>query len=158
VARHLRSRGVEEFSPVCTTVEQWSDRKKRTEHHLFPGYIFCRVNPSDRLPVLSIPGAMGLVGFGHGPMVIPEKEIESVRTMVESGLLVQPWPFLEAGQTVLIERGPLSGVEGVLIEVKKGYRLVVSITLLQRSVSAELERDWVRPISPSRPKSRPAGN
>ena len=66
--------------------------------------------------------------------------------MVGSGLLVGPWPFLAAGQSVVIERGPLRGVEGVLQEVKKGFRLVVSVNLLQRSVCAEVDRNWIRPV------------
>jgi transcription antitermination factor NusG len=66
--------------------------------------------------------------------------------MVESGLLVTPHPFLNVGQAVLIERGPLTGLEGVLIEVKGKHRLVVSINLLQRSVSAEVDRRSVRPM------------
>ena len=144
---HLRDRGVEEFSPTYKTERQWSDRKKQVERFLFPGYVFCRVNPDDRLPVLTIPGAVSLVGFGKGPSAIPEGEIDAVRRMVGSGLLVAPWPFLAAGQRVLIERGPLTGVEGILQEIKKVFRLVVSIHLLQRSVSVEVERSWVRPVT-----------
>jgi transcription antitermination factor NusG len=149
-ALHLRNRGFEEFSPTFRTERQWSDRKKRLDQFLFPGYVFCRLNPEDRLPVLSVPGAVGLVGFGNGPSAIPESEIESVRKMVGSGLLVAPWPFLAAGQSVLIERGPLRGVEGILQEVKKAFRLVVSVDLLQRSVSAEVDRNWIRPVAPVR--------
>jgi transcription antitermination factor NusG len=149
-AQHLRSRGFEEFSPTFRTQRQWSDRKKQVDEFLFPGYVFCRLNPENRLPVVTIPGAVGLVGFGNGPEAIPESEIESVRKMVGSGLLVGPWPFLAAGQTVLIERGPLRGVEGILQEVKKAFRLVVSVHLLQRSVSAEVDRSWIRPVAPVR--------
>ena len=145
-ATHLRDRGFEEFSPSFKAERQWSDRKKQVDQFLFPGYVFCRINPEDRLPVLTIPGAVGLVGFGKGPSAIPENEIESVRKMVGSGLLVGPWPFLATGQSVLIERGPLTGVEGILQEIKKAYRLVVSINLLQRSVSVELDRSWIRPL------------
>lgn len=152
-ATHLRDRGFEEFSPAFKAERQWSDRKKQIEQFLFPGYVFCRVNPDERLPVLTIPGAVGLVGFGKGPTEIPENEIESVRRMVGSGLLVGPWPFLVTGQKVLIERGPLTGVEGILQEIKKAFRLVVSVHLLQRSVSVELERSWIRPLS-SAPKSQ----
>lgn len=150
-AIHLRDRGFEEFSPTYKTERQWSDRKKQIDAFLFPGYVFCRLNPTDRLPVLTIPGVVGLVGFGKGPTPIPQNEIESVRRMVGSGLLVAPWPFLSAGEAVLIERGPLAGVEGILKEVKKSFRLVVSVHLLQRSVSVEVDRSWVRPVSSARP-------
>ncbi len=148
-AMHLRDRSFEEFLPSYKTERQWSDRKKQIERFLFPGYVFCRLNPDDRLPVLTIPGVVGLVGFGKGPSAIPDNEIESVRKMVGSGLLVGPWPFLAVGQTVLIERGPLTGVEGILHEVKKAYRLIVSIHLLQRSVFVEVDRSWLRPVAPT---------
>jgi len=146
---HARERGYEEFSPSYTAERQWSDRKRTTERALFPGYVFCRLDPNNRLPILTIPGVVGLVGFGSRPTPIPDLEIEYVRTLVGSGLLVSPWPFLGPGQTVLIERGPLKGVEGVLQSVKGRLRLVVSINVLQRSVATEIDRSWVRPLKKS---------
>jgi transcription antitermination factor NusG len=89
---------------------------------------------------------VGLVGCGKIPSPIPDREIETIRAMIQSGLLVTPWPFMQVGQQVLIECGPLSGVEGILEQVKGRCRLVVSIALLQRSVSTEVDRSWVRPI------------
>ena len=156
---HLRDRGFEEFSPTYRCARQWSDRKKNVDQFLFPGYVFCRLNPDDRLPVLTIPGAVGLVMFGKGPSAIPDHEIEAVRKMIESGFLVTPWPFLQTGQTVLIERGPLAGLEGILQQIKQTYRLVVSINLLQRSVSAEIDRSWIRPLCSSsrRENDNPSG-
>jgi transcription antitermination factor NusG len=145
-AAHLRERGYEEFSPTWKTERRWSDRTKEMDQFLFPGYLFCRLNPSDRLPVLSAPGVVDLVGFGKIPSPVPDHEIENVRRMVQSRLFVMPWPFLELGHRVLIERGPLAGVEGILDEVKGKCRLVVSVQLLQRSVSAEVDRDWIRPL------------
>jgi transcription termination/antitermination protein NusG len=152
-ASHLNARGFEEFSPKYSTQRQWSDRRRDVEQYLFPGYVFCRLNPSDRLPVLTVPGVVNLVGFGQGPVPIPENEIENVQKMIASGRLVGPWPFLEVGQTVLIERGPLAGIEGILQEVKGVLRLVVSIHILQRSVSTQVERNWVRPVKSSRVSS-----
>jgi transcription antitermination factor NusG len=155
VELHLRERGYEQFAPSYKLERQWTDRKKEVDQFLFPGYVFCRFDPHDRLPVLTVPGVVGLVGFGKVPAPIPEQEMERVRRLVQSGLLVTPFPFLELGQTVLIERGPLAGMEGILTETKGKYRLVVSIQLLRRSVSAEVDRNCVRPIRslPKRPNS-----
>ncbi len=159
VSLHLRERGFEQFCPSYQVENQWTDRKKLTERFLFPGYVFCRVNPSDRLPVLIIPGVVGLISFGTTPEPIPDIEIERVQRLVQSGLPLAPWPYLQAGDRILIEHGPLAGLEGVLQRAKGKYRLVVSLNLLQRSVSAEVDREWVRPIPQtlSRGKSR-AGN
>ena len=149
-ATHLRERGYEEFSPSHKVERRWSDRKKMIEEFLFPGYVFCRLDPQDRRPILTTPGVMGIVGYGKTPIPIPDHEIESIRRMLQSGLLILPWPRLDVGQTVSIERGPLSGVCGVLHEVKGKCRLVVSINLLHRSVCTEVDRNWVRPVSSSK--------
>lgn len=146
VSIHLRDRGFEEYSPSYQETAAWSDRKKIVDRFLFPGYVFCRLNPSNRLPVLSIPGVVGLVGYGKLPAMIPDVEIGRVRTMVDSGLPVMPWPYLASGDFVLVERGPLVGVEGILQNAKGKHRIVISFSLLQRSVSAEIDRSWVRPI------------
>jgi len=144
---HLRERGYEQFAPSYKTERRWSDRVKQIDAFLFPGYLFCRFNPNDRLPILTTPGVVDVVGFGKAPEQVPDDEIERVRRMVESGLIVAPYPYLRVGQAVLIERGPLTGVEGILVEEKGKARLVVSVNLLQRSVSAEVDRRWVRPIT-----------
>ncbi len=149
---HLGDRGYERFSPSYKVSRQWSDRKKDIDRFLFPGYVFCRLDYHDRLPVLTVPGVVGLVGFGKNPAPIPDEEIERIQRMVQSGLLVKPWPFLEVGQTVLIEHGPLAGMEGILADEKGQCRLVVSVNLLRRSVAAEVDRNSVRPV-PSRQKS-----
>jgi len=151
-ASHLRERGYEEFSPSYKVQRRWSDRTKTVEKFLFPGYVFARLNPHNRLLVVTSPGVVGLVGLGKTPTPIPDQEIENIRTLVRSGLLMKPWPYLEVGQRVLIERGPLAGVEGILQQVKAKFRLVVSISLLHRAVSAEVDRTWVRPVQPAATK------
>jgi len=145
-AAHLRERGYQEFAPCCKVERRWSDRTKQIDKFLFPGYIFCRFDPSDRLPVMTAPGVVDVVGFGKTPERIPDAEVERVRRMVDSGLAIAPFPYVKVGQAVLIERGPLAGIEGILVEVKGKLRLVVSVHLLQRSVSAEVDRHSIRPI------------
>jgi transcription antitermination factor NusG len=67
--------------------------------------------------------------------------------MIRSGLPVKPWPFLKLGQKVLVSSGPLRGVEGILVEFRKTWQVIVGIELLQRSVAAEIDRDSVSPIA-----------
>jgi len=151
---HLRERGFEEFSPSYTAERQWSDRKKIIERFLFPGYVFSRFNPDNRRPVLTVPGVVNLVSFGDKPCPIPDEEILSIQRMTQSGLLVTPYPFLSKGQIVILERGPLTGLQGIVQEVKGALRLVVSISILQRSVSVEVDRTWVRLIQGSDTRAR----
>jgi transcription antitermination factor NusG len=147
VARHLRGRGFAPFLPVYKCRRRWSDRAKEIELPLFPGYLFCRFDPHQRLPILSTPGLLQVVGTGKTPTPVEESQIAAVEQIVKSGLPRQPWPFLKAGQSVRINNGPLSGLEGVLLSFKGSERLVVSVNLLQRSVAVDLDRAWVVPAT-----------
>ena len=142
----LEGCGYELFGPTYTMRRRWSDRVKEVQVPLFPGYIFCRFDPANRLPVLKAPGLVHIVGAGREPEPVSESEIDSVRTLVNCELAVRPCPFLREGQFVRIEYGPLAGAEGILVAFKKGYRLVVSISILGRSVWSEVDIDWVRPL------------
>ena len=144
----LRGKGYEEFLPLYRSRRWWSDRIKQLELPLFPGYLFCRFDVSHRLmPILTTPGVIGIVGAGKTPVPVDDEEIEAIRAILRSGLAAQPWPFLRVGSKVYIERGPLAGMEGIVIDTDKIYRLVVSVSLLQRSVAVEIEREWARPIA-----------
>jgi transcription antitermination factor NusG len=143
----LRGKGYQEFLPLYRSKRRWSDRVKELDLPLFPGYLFCRFDVHGRLlPILTTPGVIGIVGAGKTPLPIDDEEIESVRAILRSGLKAQPWPFLRVGSKVYIEAGPLAGVEGIITNTDKVYRLVVSVSLLQRSVACEIEREWARPI------------
>jgi transcription antitermination factor NusG len=152
-------KGYEIYEPVYRSLRQWSDRAKPVDVPLFPGYLFCRLDIRNRLPILTVPGVIGFVGVGKKPAPVDEEEIETIKAIVASGLAVEPWPFLERGAKVYIERGPLAGVEGIITDTNKGYRLVVSVSLLQRSVSVEIDRIWARPIAPGMgPRASDRGN
>jgi transcription antitermination factor NusG len=146
----LAGKGYEPFLPLYTARRRWSDRVKQMELPLFPGYVFCRFDVGTRLPVLTTPGVISVVGYGREPVAIDEGEIAAVRAIIASGLPAMPWPFLRTGNRVLIEEGPLAGVEGIVLAVKKQYRLIVSVTMLQRSMGVEIDRAWVRPLAPTR--------
>jgi transcription antitermination factor NusG len=146
VSTIARNKGYEEFLPLYRTRQRWSDRMKTVDLPLFPGYVFCQLNPEYRLPLLTIPGALHFVGIGKVPVSIEDREIVALQAAIRSGLLAEPWPFLDVGQRVRLEEGPLAGLEGLLIEIRNKHRLVVSVTLLKRSMAVEIDRNWVRPL------------
>jgi transcription antitermination factor NusG len=142
----LRQKGFEEFVPSYRTKRRWSDRVKEIERPLFPGYVFCRFDPNRVLPIVRTPGVVHVVGSGGSPCQIDETEMRSLRTLVASQVLMAPYRFLRLGQRVVIRHGRLAGIEGIVEAFRSGYRIVISITLLQRSVAAELEADWITPL------------
>ena len=149
-AQNLRGRGLEEFLPLYRSKRAWSDRTKVIDSPLFPGYVFCRFPEAHRLLVVSSPGVTSIVGFGGQDAVVEEHEIESVRRMLGAGLTVEPWPYVRAGHTVEINSGPLSGLRGEVVREKGLWRVIVNVDLLQRSVSAELDRDMVQAVTSHR--------
>jgi transcription antitermination factor NusG len=149
VAEHLEGKGYEWFLPLYKCRKRWSDRIKEVEAPLFPGYLFCRINPQDRLPILKTPGVIQIVGYNRTPIAVDELEVQAIQRMVASGIPNQPWPFLAAGDRVRIESGPLSGLEGILVEFKGNHRLVLSVTLLQRSVAVEIDSAFVTSLRSS---------
>lgn len=122
---------------------------------LFPGYVFCQFDVNNRLPILVTAGVIAIVGRGRVPVPVQEREIAALEAVVASGLSAEPHEYLEVGQRVRIEDHPLRGVEGILVAFKGRQRLVVSITLLRRSVTLEIDRANVRTLEPKY-ESRPS--
>lgn len=144
-ASFLTSYGYETLAPAYWEQRQWSDRVKRIEVPLFSGYVLCNFHIEERLPILQTPGVVDIVAFGGQFATVPEEEISAVRTLASSALTTRPWPYLNIGERVTIRRGPLTGVEGILVGVKNEHRLVVSVNLLQRSIATEIDLDWIAP-------------
>ncbi|PYV37355.1 MAG: NusG-like protein [Acidobacteria bacterium] len=145
VADLLDYKGYERFLPLYKCRRPWSDRIKELELPLFPGYLFCRLDLNVRLPILKTPGVLHIVGIGKRPIPVEEGEIAAIQSIMNSRLPALPWPFTQVGQIVRIDHGPLSGLDGIVVKFKSQHRLIVSVTLLQRSVAVEIEEAWVSP-------------
>lgn len=147
-ASHLRARGYEIFLPHYVEHRRWSDRVKKIDRALFPGYLFLRLGGDRLAGAITAPGVIRIVGDGQQPAPIPVHEIEAVRRIVATDLAVEPFPMARVGERVRIVAGPLRDVEGVVLSTRNGHRLVVSISLLQRSVAVEVDMAWVQRCSP----------
>ena len=147
IAQNLRFKGFEEFLPIYRrAVRTSADRVREIELPLFPGYLFCRFNALNRMPILVIPGVKAVVGTRKDLLPVDETELDAVRAVLKSGAYCEPWPYLEVGQRVSVERGPLAGTEGVVQIVKNKLRLVISVNMLQRSVAVEIDRDCLKAV------------
>jgi transcription termination/antitermination protein NusG len=139
VKTQLDGRRVETFLPAYEKTSQWKDRKKVIQMPLFPGYLFVKILSVRRLEVLKAYGVVRIVGNSTGPMPIPEEQVASVRRFVEAGLNYDPHPYLKIGKKVRITEGPLEGLQGLLVRKKNRSLFVISVEMIQRSVSVELE-------------------
>lgn len=143
VSLALENKGFETFLPIYLHRHQFSRRHRTFELPLFPGYVFCLSNPETRLPILTTPGVLRMVGVGRVPIPVDEDEILALKKATQAGFPLMPHP-LQAGQVGRIVSGPLAGVEGIVISSKRATtRLVLSVSLLQRSVLLEIDTNHV---------------
>jgi transcriptional antiterminator NusG len=149
----LSGKGYQTFLPMASAKKQRSGRSKDIAAPLFSGYLFCQFNAINRLPILMTPGVIAVVGRGRVPIPVEDHELVALQRMVSSGFEPEPWPYPEVGQTIRIEDGALTGLEGILVSFKGSRRIVVSISLLKRSVAVEIDRSSVGPVQVSRTRN-----
>jgi transcription antitermination factor NusG len=147
VDTHLQGRGYETFLPTYLERRKWSDRTKSLVIPLFPGYIFCRFDINSRVPILMTSGVNFVVGAGRTPVAVDESEIANLRQAVGSGKPILRCPYKEVGETVEIEQGPLRGIRGTIVRIENVDRLVLSVSLLMRSVAVEIDPSSVKPVN-----------
>jgi transcription antitermination factor NusG len=141
VAEHLKNQGMESFLPVAKRNHRWSDRTKEVELPVFAGYSFVRIvfSSADRLRVLQTQGVVGFVGMKSIGIPVPDAQIQDIRTLLASNIPFEESPFLRVGQRVRILGGALDGMEGILSAHDQGQSLVVSVDLIQRSLSVKIQ-------------------
>jgi transcriptional antiterminator NusG len=145
---HLARDGITTFLPE---IERWSrrkDRKKKILYPLFPGYLFINTELSveNRLKVIKTKGIIRMLGNKGTPTAIPENQIEAIRRIVDSNKEISHYPYIKTGQMVRVMSGPLNGVEGIFVADKGKGKLIISIDILHRSVSVEIEEAAIGPI------------
>ncbi|HEY4978689.1 MAG TPA: UpxY family transcription antiterminator [Candidatus Acidoferrum sp.] len=138
-AELLASKGIEVFLPLYQTTRRWKDRNKVLALPLFPSYLFLNSGLQNKSEILATPGVFSLVESAGRACPIPDLEIEAIRKIVHRQTPVEPHPFLQSGDTVLVKSGPLAGVSGILVQFRNQYRIVLSVNLLQRSLAIEID-------------------
>lgn len=139
VTQTLTTKGFETLLPLYESVRRWKDRTKVLSLPLFTCYVFVKGGLERRPEIMNTPGIYELLSSGGQPIPIPAAEIEAIEQMMNSGLGFEPHPFLKIGEQVRIKRGPLAGLRGLLVRQKNIYRLVVSVEMLGRAASIEVD-------------------
>lgn len=145
VAELLDNRQVSCYLPLYRSVRRWQDRRKEISLPLFPGYVFVRIALRSRLQVLTVPGVVQIVTFNGKPAAVADSEIEGLRQGLSCLTSVEPHPYLRVGKCVRVRRGPFAGLNGILVRRKHAFRLVLSIDLIMRSLSVEIDEADVEP-------------
>lgn len=139
VAEHCQIRAIESFLPTYQSTRRWKNGcTVNIASPLFPGYVFVRVNQTHKVRVLELPGVVSIVGAARQPTPLPDADIEALRNGIHL-LKAEPHPCLNLGDKVKIRKGPLAGMTGVLIRKKNGLRVVLTLELIMKSISVEID-------------------
>lgn len=150
VETSLRHKGYDVFSPTYTARRVVAGRERQFPVPLFPGYLFSSFDHHYRLPVLTIPGVIRILGTSTALEPVPTDEIEAIRRTVTSGLQFEPFDSLQPGEPVEVLRGPLAGIKGEVVYHKGKQRLVIRVTALnERAVCVEVDHTMVARLSTS---------
>jgi len=147
VAEQLTAKEIVSLLPTYERFSRWSDRIRRSQSPLFPGYVFVHVSNEERVPVLQTSGVVNIVSVAGKPARLGEDEIERVRACGTHGHLVEPHPFLRIGHRVRVKHGPFAGWEGILVEKQNGARLVITVEQIMKSVAINLHGADVEPVN-----------
>lgn len=148
VALSLQEKEIEAFLPLFSSIHCWSDRRRVIHAPLFPSYLFVKILDSRdmRVPILRTTGVLGIVGNRGVGAAIPEEQIRAVQAILQEGIPFTSFPFLDAGQRVRIRGGSLDGLQGLFLSRNGDESLVVSVEIIQRSLSIQVAGYRVEPI------------
>lgn len=135
----LEKRNISSFLPMRNVVNRWKDRKKQIQIPLFPGYLFIHAGREDIYRSLNIRGVVRILGDSNGPKSIPLTQIEGIKKILENGMEFNTHPIINVGKEVVVNHGPLEGFRGKVIEKRGSYKLIISLDLIKRSVSVEVD-------------------
>lgn len=144
--QQLLHKHIEPYLPLQTIVKQWSDRKKKIEEPLFPGYIFIHATEKERLNGIETTGVVRCLMFNNKVSVVRDVEIENIKRLLGKGNIVEVHPSLVVGSRVKIVRGPFAGIEGILTNIRGKSKFAVTVEALRRSVLIEIPRGDVEEI------------
>jgi transcription antitermination factor NusG len=147
VLERLREKQIAAYLPLFSEKHQWSDRSRTVHMPLFPNYVFVRIAEAleTRTAVLRTNGVNGFVGVRGSGLPIPDEQIDSIRAILKNGVPFSASPFIHLGQRVKICGGSLSGVEGILVGKNDDQSLIVSVQLIQRSLSIRIAGYAIQP-------------
>jgi transcription antitermination factor NusG len=139
IAAHCERIGIEQFLPLYTSQRSWKNRTTvDLQMPLFPNYIFVRLLPQDHGPLMRLPGLLSTVGNAAGPVVIPDGDMELLRRIIACKA-IEPHPFMAKGDKVRVVTGPLAGLIGVVLEKGNGLRFIVTLDMIGKSVSLDID-------------------
>ena len=144
VARHLEASGLTYDLPLVQRVTLTRGRKHRSEVPLFSGYVFLKGEKQDAYDAVATKRVCNIIEVKDQDAL--EHELTRIHDAIRSGLPIEEFPRIAVGTRCRVMKGPLQGVEGVVIEEARRTCLVLHVEILGRGAAVEIERDLLESI------------
>jgi transcriptional antiterminator RfaH len=142
----LARREIEVYLPQIPARQRSGHRPARLEP-LFPGYLFSRLElgSAEWIAARSAPGVAYFLGAGGVPSALPDEFVEGIQAQIEARGRESWRPPFDRGDRVVIEGGPLGGLEAVFHGmVSPTGRVRVLLEVVSRLVPVELDVGLLR--------------
>jgi len=136
VALQLSLRSIEHYLPLYAERSRWSDRTVTLERPLFPGYVFVRFSRETRLPVISTPGVLKVLG-NRGAAIVDRSEVDRIRNGLANGYMLRPHTGISTGTRVRVCRGMFEGMEGIVSELRRNCNVIIRLSAVEQYFSLE---------------------
>ena len=147
--QNLQRQSYEVYLPLIQQSRRQRGRWIEAIDPLFPRYLFVRFRPGydDIGPIRYTTGVRNLVRFTEEPAVVPDHIIESIKQAANhnTSLHHPKDPLFEPGNKVIIDKGPLTGLQGIFLAETGQERVVILLEMLGRENRVTVERDLLRP-------------
>ena len=143
----LAEKGIEAYLPLLKERRKWSDRKKWVEFPLFSSYLFARIKIKNSIFILQTHGVSSLVKFGEEIAIVQDEVINAVKLAIDGGYQLSPTQYFIAGNEVEVIEGPMSGVKGIVVQLKGKDRLVIKIDAIQQALSIDIDSRFIKNIN-----------
>jgi len=131
------------FLPMIEQTAVWGDRKRKTLKPLFPSYVFFSGGAQDRYKVLTTGRVCQVIPVHQRQQFVTE--LDAIRQTLSFNRALTLYPFVAVGRRCRVARGPLKGIEGIVIQNQDSLRIVLQVTLLGQGASLEIEAHDLEP-------------
>ncbi len=144
VARLLLDGGLPFYLPQIQQTKKSSGRTFVSHLPLFPGYIFLRRVEGLRQTLWRTSAVAGMIEVPDQTEL--HAELLQIRQLQASGAVLTPQVELVPGDAVRIKDGAFSGYSGIVMEERGALRLIVSVSILEKSVAVDFPRELLAQV------------
>lgn len=145
---NLERQSYEVYLPLIAQPRRQRGRWRQCIEPLFPRYLFVRLSLGcdDIGPIRYTTGVSNLVRFADALALVDDHIVESLkrRTDCATGLHLPKAAVFEPGDSVVMDDGPLAGVEAIFQAETSSERVVILLTLLGKNNYISVNRDRLR--------------